>query len=64
LKSIARGHILQPLNERRALDGDGVADLQGRETGHDLAGAPLPDPEEFLNGEPVQVRDFHTSQFR
>jgi hypothetical protein len=37
-EALSRSGILHPRNQRFALDGDGVADLQGGEAGDDLTG--------------------------
>jgi len=53
-----------PLKQREVYvnDGDGIADLQGREASHGLSGTSLPDSEEFLKRHPVQVRNFQRAQ--
>ena len=53
-----------PLKQREVYvnDGDGIADLQGREASHGLSGTSLPDSEEFPKRHPVQVRNFQRAQ--
>ena len=62
LKALAGGGALQARDQSLAFDSNGVANLQGREASHHLAGAPLSDTEELFDSLPVEMAGFHAAQ--
>ena len=57
LEAVALGGALEARQEGLAFGGEGVAGLEARKTGHELAGATFLDAEELLDGEAVEVRN-------
>jgi hypothetical protein len=53
----------EALEESEAADSGSIADLEGGEAGHELAGAAFADAEEALDGVAVEVLNFQGPEF-